>query len=139
MKTLKRISNWPLYKLWYFAIYLIKTSKVWLFRIMHIALSINSKNTCDCFVWNTFNMAKISITELTQALLLTQKYKYTHSRKHDRDVTSEWRHSVGSLPHLRFNRDMMLAKDNTPCHADRSTQVMPVTNNIEHSNGLYNI
>ena len=32
------------------------------------------------------------------------------------------------LPHIRFNRDMMLAKDNTPCHAARRTLVMLVTN-----------
>ena len=32
------------------------------------------------------------------------------------------------LPHIRFNCDMMLAKDNTPRHAARSTQVILVTN-----------
>ena len=31
------------------------------------------------------------------------------------------------LPHIRFNRDMMLAKDNTPRHAARSTQVILLT------------
>jgi len=43
------------------------------------------------------------------------------------------------LPYIRFNRKMMLAKDNTPYHADRSTQVILVTNNVEHSNGLHKI
>ena len=32
------------------------------------------------------------------------------------------------LPHIRFNRDMMLVKDNTPRHSARSTQVILVTN-----------
>ena len=32
------------------------------------------------------------------------------------------------LPHIRFNRNMMLAKDNTPRHAARSTHVILVTN-----------
>ena len=41
------------------------------------------------------------------------------------------------LPHIFFNRDMTLAKDNTPCHADRNTQVILVTNNFEHSNDLH--
>mgnify|MGYP000234660324 CR=1 FL=1 len=32
------------------------------------------------------------------------------------------------LPHIRFNRDMMLAKDITPRHAARNTHVILVTN-----------
>ena len=38
-----------------------------------------------------------------------------------------------------IDRDMTLAKDNTPCHADRSRQVILVTSNVEHSNDLYKV
>ena len=41
--TLKRISNWPLYKIWYYATYLIDASKVWLLCIVHAIISINGK------------------------------------------------------------------------------------------------
>ena len=41
--TLKRISNWPLYKIRYYATYLINASKVWLLWIVHTNLSINRK------------------------------------------------------------------------------------------------
>ena len=34
---------------------------------------------------------------------------------------------------------MTLAKDNTPCHADRSTQVILATNNVEPSNRLHKL
>ena len=34
------------------------------------------------------------------------------------------------LPHIRANRGMMLAQDNAPCHAARSTQVMLAANNV---------
>jgi len=41
--TLKRISNWPLYKIRYYAIYLINASKVLLLCIVHTNLLINGK------------------------------------------------------------------------------------------------
>ena len=44
--VLKRISNWPLYKIWYYATYLINAFKVWLFCFVHTNLSINGKKTC---------------------------------------------------------------------------------------------
>ena len=34
------------------------------------------------------------------------------------------------LPHLRANRGMMVAQDNTPCHAARRTQQMLYANNV---------
>ena len=37
------ISNWPLYKIWYYATYLINASKMWSPSIVHINLSINGK------------------------------------------------------------------------------------------------
>ena len=39
--TLKQISNWPLYKIWYYVRYLINASKIWLPCIVHTNLSIN--------------------------------------------------------------------------------------------------
>ena len=54
MVTLKRISNWPLYTIWYYAIYWINTSKFWLLCIVHTNISINGKKTrfhvqnCPC-------------------------------------------------------------------------------------------
>ena len=41
--TLKRSSNWSLYKTRYCATYLINASKVWLLCIVHTYLSINGK------------------------------------------------------------------------------------------------
>ena len=51
--TLKRISNWPLYKVWYFATYLTSASKVWSLYIVHTNISINGKKrshiqNCPC-------------------------------------------------------------------------------------------
>ena len=37
------------------------------------------------------------------------------------------------LPYIRFNRDMTLAKETTPCNAVRSTQVILVPNNAENT------
>ena len=36
-------SNWPLYKIWYYEIYLINASKLWLLCIVHTNLSIKGK------------------------------------------------------------------------------------------------
>ena len=80
----------------------------------------------DCIVWKTFNMAKMSITERAQALPCTHTIICMHARKHERDVTSKIRPVL--LPHIRFNRDMMLANHNTPRTATRSTHVILVTN-----------
>ena len=52
----------------------------------------------------------------------------THSRKHEREVTSKWRHSVGSFTSYPFQLEMMLENDNTPRRVERSTQVIRVTN-----------
>ena len=41
--TLKQISNWPLYKIWYYATYFINASKVWFICIVHTNLSITGK------------------------------------------------------------------------------------------------
>jgi len=85
-------------------------------------------------------MAKMSITERGQALPCTQKNKIVRIQGnmnalwHPNDVMQ----SV-LLPHIRFNRDKMLAKDNTPRHAARSTQVILVTNKRRHSNGLHKV
>ena len=59
--TLKRISNWSLYKIWYYATYLINPSKVWTLCIVHTYLSINRKKVVvefgrkvflvDCLLW----------------------------------------------------------------------------------------
>ena len=81
----------------------------------------------DCLAWKTFNMARINRTERTHALPCTQKIVVRipgnmNAMRHPNDVIR----SV-LLPHIRFNREMMLAKDNTPYHADRSTQVILVT------------
>jgi len=52
--TLKRSSNWSLYKIRYCATYLINASKVWLLCIVHTYLSINGKKkmfhvqNCHC-------------------------------------------------------------------------------------------
>ena len=51
---LKRISNWPLYKIWYYATYLIDASKVWLLCIVHAIISINGKK-------KTFPCTKLSM------------------------------------------------------------------------------
>ena len=55
--TLKRLSNWPLYKIWYYATYLINATKVWLLFIVHNNLSNNGKKkTCPCTklsMWNS--------------------------------------------------------------------------------------
>ena len=40
---LKRISNWPLHKMWYYEAYLINASKIWLFCIVHTNLSYKGK------------------------------------------------------------------------------------------------
>jgi len=77
-------------------------------------------------------MAKISITELTQALPITQN---TWTRC-DIQITSFGRFfCLISILIVIW----CLAKDNTPCRADSNTQVVLVTNNVEHSNGLHNI
>ena len=47
--TLKRISNWPLYKIWYYATYLINASKVWLLCIVRTNLSINRKKKMSMY------------------------------------------------------------------------------------------
>jgi len=47
-------------------------------------------------------MAKISISKLTQALPFAPTNILTHSRKHERDVTFKWRHSVGSFTSYPF-------------------------------------
>ena len=52
--TLKRISNWPLYKIWYSATYLISASKVWSLCIVHTNFSINGKK-------KTFPYKKLSM------------------------------------------------------------------------------
>ena len=41
--TLRRISNWPPYNIWYYVTYLINKSKVWLFLYLHTNLSIYRK------------------------------------------------------------------------------------------------
>ena len=52
--TIKRIFNWPLYKIWYYATYLINASKVWLLWIVHTNISTNGKKkhfhvqNCPC-------------------------------------------------------------------------------------------
>ena len=52
--TLKQIYNWPLYKIWYYATYLIDASKVWLLCIVHTNLLINGRKkhfhvqNCPC-------------------------------------------------------------------------------------------
>ena len=71
-------------------------------------------------------MAKMSITERAQALPCTHKIICMHARTHAREVTSKIRPVL--LPHIRFNRDMMLANHNTPRTATRSTHVILVTN-----------
>ena len=43
--TVKLISNWPLYKIWYCATYVINVSEVWLLCIVYTNLSINRKKT----------------------------------------------------------------------------------------------
>ena len=50
--TLKRISNWPLYKIWYYATYLINASKVWLRCIVHANLSIKGNKDVHFHVQN---------------------------------------------------------------------------------------
>jgi len=41
---LRVYTNWPtFYKIWYYTIYLLNASKVWLLCIVHITLSINGK------------------------------------------------------------------------------------------------
>ena len=47
--TLKRISNWPLYKIWYYATYLINASKVWLLCIVRTNLSINRQKKVSMY------------------------------------------------------------------------------------------
>jgi len=49
LHTLKRISNWPLYKTGYCATYLINASNVWLLCIVHINLSINGKKNVSMY------------------------------------------------------------------------------------------
>jgi len=44
----------------------------------------------------------MSITERAQALPYTHKNSCTNSRKHERDVTSKWRHSAGSFTSYPF-------------------------------------
>ena len=43
--TLQRFSNWPPYKIWYYAIYLINDLKLSYFCIVHTNLSIYRKKT----------------------------------------------------------------------------------------------
>ena len=51
---IKRISHWPLYKIWYHATYVINASTVWLLCIVHTDISINVKKkrfhvqNCPC-------------------------------------------------------------------------------------------
>ena len=55
--------------------------------------------------------------------MYTNKIICAHSRRHPNDIILPV-----LLPHINFNRDMMLAKDNTPRHVARNTQVIFVTN-----------
>ena len=47
--TLQRFSNWPPYKIWYYATYLIKKYKVWLFLYCtHQSIDLQKENTYSC-------------------------------------------------------------------------------------------
>ena len=49
MCTLRRFSNWPPYKIWYYATYLIKKYKVWLFLYCtHQSIDLQKENTYSC-------------------------------------------------------------------------------------------
>jgi len=73
-------------------------------------------------------MATMRTTERTQALPCTQQ---KISARMQGNMIAMWHPNdvilPVLLPHIRFNRDMMFAKDNTPRHAARSTHVILLT------------
>ena len=95
--TLRQISNWPPYKIWYYVTYLINKSKVWLFLFCtHQSIDLQKENTysctkiayvlallvhgmvvvvfgrnvffVNCVLWKTLNRARMSIAERAQAV-----------------------------------------------------------------------
>ena len=49
LDTLKQISNWPLYKIWFYAIYSINLSQVFVFlQCKHQSMGLQKENTCSC-------------------------------------------------------------------------------------------
>ena len=81
--------------------------------------------TVDTLLWNTLNVAKLSITDMLKRFHAHENSKCNYSRKHNCDDVSKWR------LHIRAYLGMMLAREYASCHAVRSTLVMIVANNVQ--------
>ena len=116
---IKRIPNWPLYKIWYYATYLMNVSKSWLHCIVQTNLSI--KQTKKCFQVHNCPCGTVGANKGYELGLLVHgkvvvefcrrvfrvydllwktcscTRKCNHSRKHNCEEVSKWRHSVVSF------------------------------------------
>ena len=99
LHTLKRISNWPLDKIWYYAIYSINLSQVfWCFFLQckHQSIGLQNENSCSCTKpWHkpalgTCNSNYCMGGQLEDRCKSSTIFNYIWTRREDPDVQNTY-------------------------------------------------